>query len=138
MNRLHEFNEEDEVSCDEIIENHNFDLNKAVDAIIKAREGFRNKLEMKRKDIKPPVLSIFGQKKLIFNVNCISNQLKYCQNEVSDIDTERRVDSVRCSGDTVEGPGSTYHIDDLSLVKFDVSVEKYEKKTKTVKFKGFN
>ncbi|OMJ82314.1 hypothetical protein SteCoe_17029 [Stentor coeruleus] len=138
MNKLHELSEEDEVSCDEGLENPKFDLNKAVNAIIKAREGFMNKLELKRKDIKCQLASIFSQTGQFVNANCISNQFKYCQNEVSDIDTERRVDSVRCSGDTVEGPGSAYHVDDLSLVKFDTSVENYEKKTKTVKFKGFN
>ena len=76
------------------------------------------KIENERKEVKNKLWEIF------------------CFNANSDIDTERRIESLRCSGDTVQGPGSFYRVDDLSLVKFEPSVE-YNKKFR-VKSVTFN
>ena len=119
MNQLNELNEEDENSYDEYDDNPCNELIQVVKEIMKNSEAKGLRLKSIRKGIKSKLHTIF------------------CQNENSDIDTERRIDNVRCSGDTIEGPGSTYHYEDISLVKFDASVENYEKKKKSFMFKGF-
>lgn len=134
LNEIHEIaNKKDKIPEPKISE-----LGKGMTLIIKSREIFQNKLESLRKDIKRELLYVFSRTGQLIQTNSSLKSLVYTKIETSDIDTERRVDSVRCSGDTVEGPGSAYHIDDLSLVKFDTSAENYEKKPKKVKFKGLS
>jgi hypothetical protein len=117
MSQLHGINSEKNNSYEEPSDKTSLELTEGMKEVLKARGLETNRLSGLRKDIKSRLLNLF------------------CQNEVSDIDTERRIDSLRCSGDTVQGPGSTFQMDDFSLVKFETSVEKPEKKTKTVKFK---
>ncbi|OMJ78194.1 hypothetical protein SteCoe_22040 [Stentor coeruleus] len=134
----HNENHENLYKKDKIQEPPISELDKGMNLIIKSREIFQNKLELLRKDIKHQLLYVFSQTEQIIQKNSPSKNLMYIKIEASNIDTERRIDSIRCSGDTIEGPGSTYYIDDLSLVKFDISAENYEKKPKKVKFKGLN
>lgn len=92
------------------------ELKKVVTQISENKKKARIKVENERKLVKSELCKLF---------NFIE----------SDIDTERRIESLRCSGDTVQGPGSFYRADDPSLVKFEPSVE-YKKKArpKSVKF----
>ena len=93
------------------------ELSDIVEKIILTRNIKDNKLNTLRKGIKNQLMNLF-------------------KIEVSDCDTDRIADSVKCSKETIEGPGSFLNMDDFSLVKFDVSVEKSErKKSKSVKFK---
>lgn len=92
------------------------ELRKAVNQINEKHQKSRVKIDNERKIVKLELCKVF---------NFIG----------SDIDTERRIESLRCSGDTVQGPGSFYRADDPSLVKFEPSVEYKKKlKPKSVKF----
>lgn len=106
-----------EMHSDEPSENPLSELKEAMEIIVVARSAKENKLEMVKKSLKAQLSQMFKQ-------------------EVSDLDTDRRKDSVKCSEDTIEGPGSSFNMEDFSLVKFEVSVDKPEKKKpKKVKFK---
>lgn len=133
MNQLHEIDDY-KTSNAETKEKLTFELSGVIKQIIKNREIFRAGLDVARKDIKNKLLRIFYQTQAKYVFNMYKSPFYDCLNEVSDRDTERRVDSIRHSGDTVEAPGSSYHIDDLSLVKFDTSVENSEKRIKIAKF----
>ncbi|OMJ80646.1 hypothetical protein SteCoe_19082 [Stentor coeruleus] len=134
MNQLHEIDDYNNSSNAETKEKLSFDLSGVIKKIMKSREIFQVGLDNARKNVKDKLLRIFGknQKKNVFNA--YKSPFYDCLNEVSDRDTERRVDSIRHSGDTVEAPGSSYHIDDMSLVKFDTSVENSEKRVKIANF----
>ena len=95
------------------------ELREVVNGIKERRRRAQAKIEDERKEVKSKLWEIFSYK------------------AGSDIDTERRLESLRCSGDTVQGPGSFYRVDDLSLVKFEPSVE-YNKKKIRVKSVTFN
>ena len=93
------------------------ELSDIVDKILITRNGKRSKINTIKQGIKNQLMLMF-------------------KTEVSDLDTDRRTDSVKCSEETIEGPGSSFNMDDFSLVKFEASVEKPEKKkSKSVKFK---
>lgn len=92
------------------------ELNEAIDSILKARKVKLGKVNSMRKCIKRQLNVVF-------------------KGELSDVDTDRRRDNNKCSEDTIEGPGSSFNMDDFSLVKFDASIEHVEKRRKIVKFK---
>lgn len=92
------------------------ELNEAIDTIIKARKAKQGKENSLRKCVKRQLNVVF-------------------KGELSDVDTDRRRDNNKCSEDTIEGPGSSFNMDDFSLVKFDASIEHVEKRRKIVKFK---
>ena len=106
-----------EIHSAEVSENAMEELIEAMESIVSAREAKSSKGYMVKSNIKSQLMQIFGL-------------------EISDLDTDRRKDSVKCSQETIEGPGSSFNMDDFSLVKFEASVDKPEKKkNKTVKFK---
>ncbi|OMJ69122.1 hypothetical protein SteCoe_33244 [Stentor coeruleus] len=133
MNQLHDIDDYNNTSNTEAKEKLFFELSGVVKEIMKSREIFQVDLNNVRKNVKDKLLRIFGQTQATYMFNMYKSPFYDCLNEVSDRDTERRVDSIRHSGDTVEAPGSSYHIDDLSLVKFDTSVENSEKRVKIAK-----
>jgi len=92
------------------------ELNEAIEAILKSRKLTQGKENNIRKGIKRQLIVVV-------------------RGELSDVDTDRRRDNNKCSEDTIEGPGSSFNMDDFSLVKFDASIEHVEKRRKIVKFK---
>ena len=117
MNKLHDLNEEDELHYDSFKESSAAELNTAIGEILEKREKEGNKLNIARKSVRSKLASIF------------------CQNETTDIDTDRKIDTVRCSGDTVEGPGSSYYVDSISFPRQDRGKDKNRNKVKAVRFK---
>jgi hypothetical protein len=93
------------------------ELSSAIDLIVRRRENAKNKALINKKSVK-------AQLGLMFKL------------ELSDVDTDRRRDNNKNTEETIEGPGSSFNVDDLSLVKFDASIEHVKRrKGKTVKFK---
>ena len=93
------------------------ELNHAIAQITKRRESEQGRLAALKKSIKAQLASI-------------------AKHELSDVDTDRRRDSNKYTEETIEGPGSSFNVDDLSLVKFDASIEHVKRrKPKSVKFK---
>ena len=106
-----------EINSGELSENGMDELTGAMEGIMRIREARNSKEEVVKNNVKSQLMHIFKQ-------------------EISDLDTDRRKDSVKCSEETIEGPGSSFNMDDFSLVKFEASLDKPEKKKKkTVKFK---
>lgn len=93
------------------------ELNQAIAQIVKRRESEKGKLLTLKRLIKTQLENIV-------------------KNELSDLDTDRRRDNNKNTEETIEGPGSSFNVDDLSLVKFDASIEHVKRrKPKSVKFR---
>ena len=117
MNQLHDLNKEDESPYDSFKEYSATELNTAIEEILEKRGKQGDQLNFVRKNIKSKLANLF------------------CQNQITDIDTDRQNDVVRCSGDTVEGPGSSYFIDCVGLAREDRNTDKNRNKVKAVRFK---
>ena len=98
-------------------ENPMNELNHMIEEIISSRNEKSSKLNGMKNTIKNKLMQIIHE-------------------EPAEIDTDRRKESIKCSEETVEGPGSSFNMDDISLVKFDISMENSgKKKAKILKFK---
>ena len=93
------------------------ELNQAIAQIVKRRESEQVSLASLKKYLKTQLEHIV-------------------KNDLSDLDTDRRRDSNKNTEETIEGPGSSFNVEDLSLVKFDASIEHVKRrKPKSVKFR---
>ena len=112
MNNIQKLNGKNNNFKANCIEVMNIELRKSMENVLETIKEKHNLLDLKRKNIKAKLFDIF------------------CLSESSDIDTERRIYNLRFSKETVKGPGSTFQADDFSLVKFDPSIDNYQKNLK--------
>lgn len=99
MNLLQNCYEKNDVSLERIAKESICELGEAVLKILKNRKSIEIRANFARNSMKCKLISMF------------------CINEISDFDTERKIDIIRCSGDTVEGPGSRYQMEGCNFEK---------------------